>query len=142
MTAALSCGGIPVPSFAPAVGGHLKRKKHTMTNTSKLTAVNLRQFTGSENWYRHGINRNVTFTDGAKFVADEGGAYWLLDAIAICQRYKKRVAAEEFQVWTLKVNEDRSATLVCDDGNDNLVYIQHFEFTDFPLKEITLYFVQ
>ncbi len=46
-----------------------------MTNTSKLTAINLRQFTGSENWYRHGINRNVTFTDGAKFVADEGGAY-------------------------------------------------------------------
>jgi hypothetical protein len=25
----------------------------------------------------------VVFTDGAKYVADYGGAYWLLDAIAI-----------------------------------------------------------
>ena len=35
---------------------------------------------------------------------------------------------------------DRTATLVCDDGNDNIVYTQHIEFTDFPLDEITLYF--
>jgi len=34
-----------------------------------------------------------------------GGAYWLLDEIALAQRYKRRVAAEEFQVWTLKVKE-------------------------------------
>jgi hypothetical protein len=53
-----------------------------MTKAEKLSEVHLRQFTGSENWYRHGINRNVLFTDGAKYVADEGGAYWLLDAIA------------------------------------------------------------
>jgi len=112
-----------------------------MTHTTKLTAINLRQFTGSENWYRHGINRNVLFTDGAKFVADEGGAYWLLDTIAICQRHDKRAANEEFQVWKLKVNEDRTASLVCDDGNDNLIYTQHIEYTDFPLDEITLYFV-
>ena len=111
-----------------------------MTTASKLTEFNLRQFTGSENWYRHGINRNVLFTDGAKFVADEGGAYWLLDAIAICQRYEKRVSDEEFQVWKLKVNADPTATLTCDDGNDNTVYTQHIAFTDFPLDEIKLYF--
>jgi len=64
-----------------------------MTNTSNLSELNLRQFTGSENWYRHGINRDVLFTDGAKFVADEAGAYWLLDTIAICQRYEKSVSA-------------------------------------------------
>src|SRR5271170_5145996 len=109
-----------------------------MTTTSNLTPINLMQFTGSEYWYRHGINRNVTFTDGAKFVADEGGAYWLLDIIAICQQHEKVVSGEEFQVWKLKVNEDRTATLVCDDGNDNVVFTQHIEFTDFLLDEITL----
>jgi hypothetical protein len=111
-----------------------------MTKTAKLNEEHLRQFTGSENWYRHGINRTVLFTDGAKYVADAGGAYWLLDAIAICQRYEKRVAQEAFQVWKLTVRSDRTATLVCDDGNDNIVYTQHIEFTDFPLDEITLYF--
>jgi uncharacterized protein DUF6876 len=111
-----------------------------MTKTTKLTEADLRQFTGSENWYRHGINRNVLFTDGAKYIADEAGAYWLLDTIAICQHHEKSVSVEEFQVWKLKVNADRTATLVCDDGSDKIVYTQHIEFTDFPLDEITLYF--
>jgi hypothetical protein len=64
----------------------------------KLNEADLSQFTGSENWYRHGINRSVLFTDGAKYVADQGGAYWLLDEIVLAQRYQKAVAAKEFQV--------------------------------------------
>ena len=111
-----------------------------MTKTSKLTESDLSQFTGSENWYRHGINCNVVFTDGAKYVADEGGAHWLLDAIAICQRYEERVAAEPFQVWKLVVRADNTATLTCEDGNDNVVYTQQLKFTDFPREEITLWF--
>jgi hypothetical protein len=111
-----------------------------MTNAEKLSEAILRQFTGSENWYRHGINRDVFFTDGAKYVADTGGAYWLLDSIAICQHHEKSVMAEAFQVWKLKVREDRTASLVCDDGNDNIIYTQHIEYTDFPLNEITFYF--
>jgi hypothetical protein len=110
-----------------------------MTNTAKLTAADLKQFTGSEHWYRT-INRDVLFTDGAKYVADEGGAHWLLDAIAVAQRYDECVAAEPFQVWKLTVRDDQTATLVCDDGNDHIVYTQHIEFTDFPRDEITLWF--
>jgi uncharacterized protein DUF6876 len=111
-----------------------------MNNADQLTAAVLSQFTGSENWYRHGINRKVTFTDGAKHVADHGGAYWLIDEIAIIQPYDKRVAAEEFQVWKLKVRTDHTATLSCEDGNDNVVFTKEIEFTDFPLDEITFYF--
>ncbi len=94
-----------------------------MTTTETLTKADLAQFTGSETWHRHGIVRDVLFTDGAKHVADAAGAYWLLDEIALAQRYKRRVAAEEFQVWTLKV-KDRKATLTCDDGNGNAVYVK------------------
>lgn len=111
-----------------------------MTNRSNLSATSLRQFTGSEHWYRHGLNRRIVFTDGAKYVADEGGAYWLLDIIALSQLSEKRVAAEAFQVWSLKVNADRTARLVCDDGNEQIVYTHRIAFTDFPLNEITLYF--
>ena len=111
-----------------------------MTKTPRLSEHDLAQFTGSDNWYRHGINRNVLFTDGAKHVADEAGAYWLLDTIAICQHSEARVAAEDFQVWKLTVRSDRTATLVCEDGNDNAVYTQLVEFTDFPLDEATLWF--
>jgi hypothetical protein len=111
-----------------------------MTKNAELIKADLSQFSGSENWYRHGINRKVLFTDGAKYVADEGGAYWLLDEIAIVQPHNKAVAAEEFQVWKLTVRPDRTATLTCDDGNGRIVFTKEIEFTDFPLDEITLWF--
>ena len=101
----------------------------------------LRQFTGTEYWYRHAINRKVVFTDGAKHVADCGGAYWLLDEIALIQPYDKRVAAEEFQVWMLKADiVRRTGTLTCEDGNGNKVFEKALDFTDFPIPEITLWF--
>jgi hypothetical protein len=107
---------------------------------AKLTLSDLQQFTGSENWYRHTLNRDVLYTDGAQYLAEHGGAYWLLDTIAICQRHEKSIASEEFQVWKLTVREDHTATLTCGDGNDNIVYTQQLEFTHFPLAEMTLYF--
>jgi hypothetical protein len=45
-----------------------------------------------------------------------------------------------FQLWKLKVNDDRTAVLTCDDGNGKVVYRNAIEFTDFPLPEIALYF--
>jgi len=111
-----------------------------MAKTVTLNKSDLTQFTGTEQYYRHGINRKVLFTDGAKYVADTAGAYWLLDEIALIQPYNKRVAAEEFQVWKLVVTPNRTATLTCDDGNDNIVYTKEFRYTDFPLDEITFYF--
>jgi len=111
-----------------------------MTNAATLSESQLRQFTGSENWYRHGINRSVLYTDGARFLAEQGGAYWLLDIIAIAQQHESRVAQEEFQVWKLQVRPDRSATVLCDDGNGNVVYTQEIPSTDFPLDEVKLYF--
>jgi hypothetical protein len=111
-----------------------------MTGDNKLSKAELRNFTGSEHWYRHGLVRTILFTDGAKYVADEGGAYWLLDEIAFAQKGEKAVAAEEFQVWVLKVNADRTATLSCGDGNNNTVYTKEIPLTDFPAIEVTLWF--
>ena len=97
------------------------------------------QFHGSDHWYRHWVG-GITFTDGAKYVADTAGAYWLLDEIALAQRFAKQVAAEEFQAWTLTVKPDGTATLSCEDGNDNVVFIKAIEFTDFPSDGVTLWF--
>jgi len=111
-----------------------------MSNTKTLTAEDLHHFTGSENWYRHSLNRKVLYTDGAQYLAQHGGAYWLLDSIAIAQAHVKAVKAEQVQVWTLKVNPDSTALLTCDDGNGHVVYDQSIPFTDFPLPEVKLYF--
>lgn len=98
---------------------------------------NLAQFSGSEYWSRHALNRNVLMTDGVRFVAEQAGAHWLTDKIATLQ-YLSKVKAEAFQAWTLKV-KDSKATLSCDDGNGNIVYSEEITFTDFPLDEITIW---
>lgn len=108
--------------------------------TKRLTKADLRQFTGTEHWCRHPLVRSVLYTDGAKYLADSAGAYWLLDEIAFAQKGESRVAGEAFQVWTLSVNADRTAKLTCDDGNGNVVYLKPLEYTDFPLEDIQLYF--
>jgi uncharacterized protein DUF6876 len=111
-----------------------------MTKEKSLDPVIMGQFTGTGHWYRFGIDPRVTCTDGAKYVADAAGAYWLLDEIALANRYEKKVAAEGFQVWKLEVKEDDSATLVCEDGNYNVVFSKPIEFTDFPKEGVTLWF--
>jgi len=108
--------------------------------TKTLSAADLGIFTGSETFYRHAINRKVVFTEGAHHVAEAGGAFWLLDEIALIQPYDARVAAEGFQVWTLTVRPDRTAALVCEDGNNNIVFSKEIPFTDFPLETIMLWF--
>ena len=51
--------------------------------TKSLSKSELAQFGGSETSYRHGVSRNVLYSDGAQHVAEHGGAHWLLDEIAI-----------------------------------------------------------
>jgi hypothetical protein len=107
-------------------------------SSKTLRASDLAQFTGSECWYRHPLCPSITYTDGAQYVAEAGGAYWLLDAI-VSHQLDRRVNREPFQVWTLKVTASRSATLCCKDGDGYVVAVQKIAFTDFPLEEIELW---
>jgi hypothetical protein len=105
---------------------------------NKITESDLRQFTGTDHWYRHSLNRKMLYTDGVQYLAEHAGAYWLVDEIAIAQVYDPRVKREEFQVWKLIVSNS-VATLSCEDGNGNVVSSKHIDFTDFPLPEIELF---
>jgi hypothetical protein len=108
--------------------------------TEKLTADELRQFTGSETWYRHGLNPQILYTDGAQYLAERAGAFWLLDEIALANAHIPAVKAEEFQLWTLTRNQTgNGAELTCEDGNNRRVYAKRIPFTDFPLDSVQLY---
>ncbi|MCA1452856.1 hypothetical protein I6F35_06425 [Bradyrhizobium sp. BRP22] len=104
----------------------------------KLTHADLRQFTGTEQWFRHSLMRTILYTEGVQYLAESGGAYWLLDKVATWQ-LEPRVKAEPFQSWKLKVNENRTATLTCDDGKGNIVHSEAIDWTDFPLDQIELW---
>ena len=102
----------------------------------------LGQFTGTESYYRYwgGIS---FLTDGVKYLADEAGCYWLLDAIGSYQAELAKHLDQRFremQFWTLKVNADKSAVLTCiADKGETPAVTQKIEWTDFPLPEIQIW---
>jgi hypothetical protein len=99
-----------------------------------MTALDTSHFIGTDNWYEHGLNPLITFTDGVKYVADTAQAYWLIDEIAFAP------VKGEFQVWKLNVTGNK-AELICEDGNDNIIFTKQIEFTDYPEPGVTLWCV-
>lgn len=116
----------------------------------RLGAHDLLQFTGSETFYKHWLG-GIVYTEGVQFVAEKGGAYWLIDAVASHQARLRQPAApgsrwdlaRDFQLWWLKVDlQEKDAVLECwadyPDPKGALI-IQAIGYTDFPLPEIKLY---
>lgn len=106
-----------------------------MTNLLK----ELRQFTGSEEFYRHNLNPSFVYTEGVQYLAEQAQAYWLVDYIFSYQHLAS-LKAEPFQTWKLEVAENAGKVTVTD-GNKNTLKTLAIEFTDFPLPEITLWLV-
>ena len=107
--------------------------------STALKAQDLAQFTGSQTFYRHALSGGCVYSEGAQYLAEAGSAYWLLDAILCPQPHDPTLRVAEFQVWTLTVSEDHSASLICTDGDDERLYVHPVPWTDFPLKSVTLW---
>jgi hypothetical protein len=103
-----------------------------------LTHSDLRQFTGSERWFRHSTLRKILYTEGVQYLVEKGEAYWLLDKIAANQ-LEPKIRAEEFQVWKLKVNENCTGTVTAEDGDGNVIHSEDIRWTDFPLDQVELW---
>jgi hypothetical protein len=102
----------------------------------KLLA-DLAMHSGSETCYRHWAG-TLRFTEGVQYLAETASAYWLIDLIASwCPHASLR--NEEFVLWKLVVNSDRTATAIADDGNGRELVRQDIPWTDFPLDEVSLY---
>lgn len=105
----------------------------------------LRQFCGSERFYRHWTQRAI-YTDGMKFLADRVGGHWLIDAIAShLPKVNLNEAAKAMHIWCLHVQlnaatQCREAVLTAhvDDGEPSIVE-QRIEYTDFPLGTFKCY---
>lgn len=109
-----------------------RTEAHTLTRE-------LRQFTGSESFYRHSLFRKFIYTEGVQYLAKKAQAYWLLDHIFAQQA--ETTSAEPFQVWKIIVNADKTARIAVEDGNDSEIAFFPLNYTDFPLDEICLWLV-
>jgi hypothetical protein len=102
--------------------------------------LNLEGFIGTERYYKHPLG--ILYTDGVKYLAEEAGAYWLIDAIASWQtssKVKQDPMLQRIQFWKLLVKPDNSAVLTCEPDEDDVAITQEIEFTDFPLESVKLY---
>ena len=101
---------------------------------------NLRQFTGTEHYWRYSpLFPNVVLTDGAKYLADQAGAYWLMDVIS---SHMPKVKDYFAIAWFYKIDSEWCFRLLSDlPIEDDTVEWAHqkIEFSDFPLNEIKLY---
>lgn len=113
--------------------------ENSLSKEKQLDPIKLAQFIGSEKFYRHSSVTEIIYSEGARYVAEVGGAYWLLDEIAFAQRSEPAVRKEPFQVWDLYVTSFRSAILSCADGNRTTVYKKKIKWTDFPPPGIQLF---
>jgi len=81
----------------------------------------------------------MVLTDGALYLAEKAGAYWLMDIIG---SYQKQCQSDEMlremQFWTLKV-KDGEGVVTCERDSNDIAITQEIPFTDFPLDEIKLY---
>jgi len=103
---------------------------------AKLLA-SLAMHTGSQTVFRH-WTRQLVYTEGVRDLAQQAGAYWLIDLVASWM-IGPAVRGEDFVVWKLAVTPDHTAVAIAGDGNGRELARQEIEYTDFPLEEITLY---
>ena len=107
-----------------------------------LRESDLIQFCGSSEFFQHWTKRLI-YTEGVHYMAEHGGAYWLIDAVASYQpdkRITSRPDLVDFQLWELAVAEDKHATLTMrGDSGQPAVITQEIPFTDFPLEQIKFY---
>ena len=110
----------------------MKSEKHLLSE--------LRQFTGTTQWYRHSLFPNFLYTDGIAYLAEQAGAYWLIDAIFSYQ-IDPKIHKHEYQTWKILVNVQRQALIIGDDGNGNIIGEFSIPYTDFPFTEFKIWFV-
>lgn len=111
------------------------------------TAAELQAFidgaNGFETHYRHALS-GLTYSEGVKYIAENAGAYWLIDVVLIASKFEKlQQKCQGLEFWTLNVT-DSVGELACTDGGMDgeeakVVYSEQIPYTDFPLAKITLY---
>ena len=97
-------------------------------------AGQLAQFTGTQRYYR--IGRRQLLTDGTRYLAENAGCFWMMDAIA---SHLSEIGTQDWFVQVKVQVHGIRATMIYDDGNGNELARQEIPYTDFPMEAVSLY---
>jgi hypothetical protein len=94
----------------------------------------LAQCYGTEGYHYNAIyGKNFVYTDGIKFLIEAADAVWLMQTIFAHRK------TQDFQIWTLKVENGKAVLTMKEDTDCPKLVNQKIPFTDFPLDEIEFY---
>ena len=116
-----------------------------MSAQSKQLIEQLQGFCGSTTYYKIPLVK-ARYTEGIKYLADQAQCHWLVtDTAVVCKSLKNK---SNFIVILFKRNSTsvqerthKEAKITYANGNGIILYEQEYEFTDFPLDELRLFFV-
>ena len=107
----------------------------------ELKALN--SYYGTQNYYQY---MGVLFTDGIRYIMENGYSWFVTDAIAVIvahQKIRRHLQNDDFLTIKLKLNKDEdgytTADMIFEDGNYNELYRQHYDFTD-AKKDLKLFY--
>lgn len=119
--------------------------------STNVTSANdfLINYNGGEEIYKLGLN-GFAYTEGVREIAVKTNSYWFLDII---NSYQYKLLNEDFQVWKLEreysyeiVLDEKKVlqrklcfSVVCEDGNGNILVSQKIPFSDFSFDEYTIW---
>ena len=105
----------------------------------------LQHFHGSEMFYQIPLIK-TRFTNGLKYLANVAECFWLITDVSVIA--KSLLNRSHFITIDFKrLSEEKQdytgyeAEIIYSDGNGNVFETHQYNFTDFPLDELRLYFV-
>ena len=110
-----------------------------MEKQPDLELKGLNGFIGTQNYYQY---MGVLFTDGVKYIMENGYSWFVTDAIAIIianQTIRRHLQNDDFLTVELKLTAENEADMIITDGNDTQLYKQHYDFTD-AKKDLKLFY--
>ena len=100
-----------------------------------LELKDLNQFNGTEIYHKINLFSFANLTDGIIYIMENGYSWFVTDSLAVIgEKFKDA----EFLAVKLKV-KDSKAVVTYEDGNENILYEQKYEYTDAE-KDLTLFY--
>ena len=116
-----------------------------MSAQSKQLLEQLQGFCGSTTCFKIPLVK-ARYTEGVKYLAEQAQCHWLItDTAVVCKSLKNK---STFIVILFKRNSTsvqerthKEAKITYADGNGTILLEEEYEYTDFPLDELRLFFV-
>jgi hypothetical protein len=103
------------------------------------TSSDLAHFTGSDCLFHDRFAPGVKYTQGVKFLRDNG-MNWFVSDLLVILRMKAKVASQAFVAIKLIKDKKGGATVRYEDGDNGKLFSQKYDLIDSNACEVTLFY--